>query len=332
MKIPSSSKKSYNGLNSRTEESSRRSTSSNSRDKMKHSERKQLFPERQHSSDSHTHEKPFSSPNSTESFRKAVEERFCIHHHKGTSPENDYPVTLNHSRDSIEDVHPIIQITSDDIENQQSNGENPDFSYSFPPFPSFPPMIPGYPVPMVPSPYPMNISPYNSYAHNPRTIYNMLEPPPPCYGYIPQYFRPGTLPQSSSPQPAFASQSSYPTVTSSYPTAQNNNISVTNYNYPPAVTAPTTQYYPSSAIPFYPISPPRYGYSVPSAISEEQTTIPPISPQPTKQEVLDLQATLHPSYTPAVNPGPTIKLGEMLKGPKGCNLFVFHLPNETTNW
>lgn len=36
--------------------------------------------------------------------------------------------------------------------------------------------------------------------------------------------------------------------------------------------------------------------------------------------------------TPSFGPGPPIITGHQLKGPKGCNLFVFHLPNEITNW
>jgi len=36
--------------------------------------------------------------------------------------------------------------------------------------------------------------------------------------------------------------------------------------------------------------------------------------------------------TPQFGPGPPIVTGEKLKGPRGCNIFVFHLPNEITNW
>jgi hypothetical protein len=31
-------------------------------------------------------------------------------------------------------------------------------------------------------------------------------------------------------------------------------------------------------------------------------------------------------------PGPSIITGDSFKGPRGCNLFVFHLPNEVSNW
>ena len=39
-----------------------------------------------------------------------------------------------------------------------------------------------------------------------------------------------------------------------------------------------------------------------------------------------------PSPTAGNGPGPPIITSTEVKGPPGSNLFVFHLPNEMTNW
>jgi hypothetical protein len=64
-----------------------------------------------------------------------------------------------------------------------------------------------------------------------------------------------------------------------------------------------------------------------------------LSPHPLPQHsprydepYFDLPYLIESGNRAANGPGPPIITSNEIKGPRGANLFIFHLPNETTNW
>jgi len=51
-----------------------------------------------------------------------------------------------------------------------------------------------------------------------------------------------------------------------------------------------------------------------------------------KHPLRDISISATSANAPRFGPGPPIVTDDRVRGPRGCNLFVFHLPNEMTNW
>ena len=141
------------------------------------------------------------------------------------------------------------------------------------------------------------------------------------------------------PVPTHVMMPYYPNVPPHMEHIEPNPNSTSTYNIPIPIGPEQNPYWSHNPNP-NPYNPPQSPYNAQSQPYPPQyyDYNPPNTPNDSYNPNPNPNSNIHPyieeeSMANAYGPGPSISTSyDRIRGPEGCNLFCFHLPNEMTNW